>query len=50
MPDSDQLLLVGPRGELYKKECVLECLLRSTEIPKFIRISSLSTVSFCVNF
>ena len=50
MLKSDQLLLVRPRGELYKEECVLECLLRFAEIPEFVRISSFTTASFCVNF
>ena len=48
MLKSDQLLLGSPRGELYKEEYVLECLLRFAEVPKFESISSLSTPSFCV--
>ena len=40
----------GPREELYKEACVLECLLRFTEIPEFISIFSLTAASFSVNF
>ena len=46
---SDQLLLDGPRGEVNKEVCVLECLLRLAEVPEFVSISSLITASFCVN-
>ena len=39
MSKSDQLLLGILRGELYKEEYVLECLLRFAEVPKFESIS-----------
>ena len=41
LPKSDQLLLGGPRRELYKELYVLECLLRFAEVPEFTSISSL---------
>ena len=50
MSKSDQLLLDGPRGELYKEVIVLEYLLRFAEVAEFLSISSLTTVSCCVNF
>ena len=49
LPKSDQLLLGGPRRELYKEVYVLECLLRFAEVSEFTSISSLMPASFCVN-
>ena len=49
MLKSDQLLLGGPRRELYKELCVLEGLLRFAEVAEFVSISSLTTASFYVN-
>ena len=46
MPESDQLCLGGPRGEVYKEACVLECLLIFTEVTEFVSSSLLSTASF----
>ena len=49
MSKNDQLFLGGPRGELYKEVCLLECLLRFAEVREFVSNSLLTTASFCVN-
>ena len=46
MPESDQLCLGDPRGEVYKEAYVLECLLIFTEVTEFVSSSLLSTASF----